>query len=98
MNNVCLCVGTYAQHPFYVKFLDISLYSIEELCYYFLERVHLLDDSVVSAELAAWIRKECGLDKLADELDVYVRKHVSVSAFVTTILEWTGMYDMGTVE
>ena len=98
MNNVCLCVGTYAQHPFYVKFLDISLYSIEELCYYFLERVHLLDDSVVSAELAAWIRKECGLDKLADELDVYVRKHVSVSAFVTTILEWTGMYDMGTVK
>ncbi len=98
MNNVCLCVGKYAQNPFYVKFLDISLYSIEELCYYFLERVHLLDESVVSAELVAWIRKECGLAELADELDVYVRKHVSVSAFVTTILERTGMYDAGTVK
>lgn len=98
MNNVCLCVGKYAQNPYYVKFLDISLYSIEELCYYFLERVHLLDDSVVSAELVTWIRKECGLGELADELDVYVRKRVSVSAFVTTILEWTGMYDVGTVK
>ncbi len=98
MNNVCLCVGNYAHNPFYVKFLDISLYSIEELCYYFLERVYLLDDSVVSAELVAWIRNECGLGKLADELDIYVRKHVSVSAFVTTILEWTGIYDAGTVK
>ena len=98
MNNVCLCVGKYAQNPYYVKFLDISLYSIEELCYYFLERVHLLDDSVVSAELVAWIRNECGLPELADELEVYVRKRVSVSAFVTTILDWTGMYDVGTVK
>lgn len=98
MNNVYLCVGKYAQKPYYVKFLDISLYSIEELCYYFLERVHLLDDSVVSAELVEWIRKECELAELADELDVYVRKHVSVSAFVTTILERTGMYDAGTVK
>lgn len=98
MNNVCLCVGNYAQNPFYVKFLDISLYSIEELCYYFLERVHLLDDSIVSAELVAWIRKECGLGELADELEPYVRKRVSVSAFVTTILERTGMYDGDTVK
>ena len=46
MNNVCLCTGNYAKNPFYLKFSDISLYSIEELCYYFMERVHLLDDSV----------------------------------------------------
>jgi len=98
MNNVCLCVGNYAQNPFYVKFLDISLYSIEELCYYFLERVHMLDDSIVSADLVRWIRKECGLGELADELEVYVRKHMSASAFVTTILEKTGMYDADTVK
>lgn len=98
MNNVCLCVGKYAQNPFYVKFLDISLYSMEELCYYFLERVHMLDDAVVSADLVRWIRIECGLGELADELEVYVRKHMSVAAFVTTILEKTGMYDANTVK
>ena len=41
------------------------MYSIEELCYYFMERVHLLDDSVVSEELVNWIRHECGLTELA---------------------------------
>lgn len=98
MNNVCLCIGNYAKTPFYLKFSDISLYSMEELCYYFMERVHLLDDSVVSAELVNWIRHECGLVELADELDVYVRKHVSVAAFVSTIFERTGMYDENTVK
>jgi len=98
MNNVCLCIGNYAKNPFYLKFSDISLYSIEELCYYFMERVHLLDDSIVSTELVNWIRQECGLSELADELDVYVRKHVSVAAFVSTIFERTGMYDSNTAK
>ncbi len=97
MNNVCLCTGNYAKNPFYLKFSDISLYSIEELCYYFMERVHLLDDSVVSAELVNWIRHECGLTELADELEGYVRKHVSVAAFVSTVFERTGMYDSSTI-
>lgn len=98
MNNVCLCTGNYAKNPFYLKFSDISLYSIEELCYYFMERVHLLDDSIVSAELVNWIRHECGLTQLADELDGYVRKHVSVAAFVSTVLDRTGMYDANTIK
>ncbi len=98
MNNVCLCIGNYAKNPFYLKFSDISLYSIEELCYYFMERVHLLDDSIVSAELVNWIRHECGLTQLADELDGYVRKHVSVAAFVSTVLDRTGMYDANTIK
>lgn len=74
------------------------MYSIEELCYYFMERVHLLDDSIVSAELVNWIRHECGLTQLADELDGYVRKHVSVAAFVSTVLDRTGMYDANTIK
>ena len=71
---------------------------MEELCYYFMERVHLLDDSIVSAELVNWIRYECGLTELADELDVYVRKRVSAAAFVSTIFERTGMYDSNTAK
>lgn len=93
-----LCVGNYAKIPFYMKISDISLYSIEELCYYFMEWAYLLDDSIVSEELVDWIRAECGLSELAQELEPYVRKHVSVSAFVSVILERTGMYDAETAK
>ena len=98
MNNVCLCIGKYAKTPYNIKFSDISLYSIEELCYYFMERVHLIDDSIVCESLVKWIKEECGLVELAEELEVYVRKHVSVATFVNTILESTGMYDENTVK
>lgn len=93
MNNVYLCIGNYAKKPFYVNLSDIYLYSMEELCYYFIDKIYFFDYTIVSQELVDWIRMECGMQELADELDVYVRKHVSAAAFVTTILEKTGIYD-----
>lgn len=97
MNNVYLCVGNYAKKPFYVNFSDISLYSVEELCYYFIDKIYLLDYDMMNLQLVEWIREECGLSELANELEIYVRKHMSVAAFVTTVLESTGMYDDDTI-
>lgn len=96
MNNVCLCVGNYATNPFYIKLSDISIYSVEELCYYFMDKAYIIDDSIVCDELVDWIRNECGLVELADELADYPRKHASVAAFVSVIYEYTGMYDENT--
>jgi pentatricopeptide repeat protein len=76
----------------------MSVYSIEELCYYFYDKTHLIDDSFVTSELVEWIRVECGLEELADELDIYARKHMSVASFVSTIFDYTGMYDENTVK
>ena len=71
---------------------------MEELCYYFIDRIYLLDYDIMNQQLVDWIRSECGMNSLADELDIYIRKHVSVAAFVTTILESTGLYDDNTIK
>lgn len=92
-NNVYLCIGSYAKRPFYVKLSDIYLYSMEELCYYCVDKIYFFDYDIVSQELVDWIRMECGMQELADELEIYIRKHVSVAAFVTTILQKTGIYN-----
>lgn len=93
MDNVYLCIGNYAKKPFYVNLSDIYLYSVEELCYYFVDKIFFFDYDIISQELVDWIRTECGMQELADELEVYIRKHVSAAAFVTTILEKTAIYD-----
>lgn len=93
MRNVCLCIGNYAKKPFYVKFSENYLYSMEELCYYFIEKIYVIDQELMSFDLVTWIREECGLKELADELETFVRKKVSLAIFVTTILEKTGIYD-----
>lgn len=93
MNNVYLCVGNYANSPFYLEISDIYVYSMEELCYYLIDKIHLLDSDLMNHRLVEWIRKECGLKELADELELFVRKRLSLSVFVTTILEKTQIYE-----
>lgn len=92
MNNVCLCIGKYAKKPFFIKFSENNLYSIEELCYYFMENIQTLEEELFNLELVEWIRTECELPKLADELEICVRKHGSMALFVTTLFERTGIY------
>lgn len=93
MNNVCLQIGKYAKKPFFIKFSENNLYSIEELCYYFMENIQTLEEELFSMELVEWIRNECELPKLADELETCVRKHGSMALFVTTLFEKTGIYN-----
>lgn len=93
VNNVYLCVGKTPKKPFYVKFSDFYLYSMEELCYYFIDKIYVINEDIMCPELVDWIRHECGMEELADELDSYLRRHVSLSAFATTIMEKTGIYD-----
>lgn len=93
MNNIYLCVGNYANSPFYLEISDIYVYSMEELCYYLIDKIHLLDADLMNQRLTGWIRKECGLGELADELEIYIRKRLSLAAFVTTILEKTQIYE-----
>lgn len=93
MNNVCLCVGCYAKTPYLIKNSEINIYSIEELCYYFMENLQILDQDILTMDLIEWIRNECELTKIADELEVYIRKNVSVTAFVTTLFERTAIYN-----
>ena len=38
-----LCGTKYAQTPYYIENISTSIYSIEELCYYFYNNIPLLD-------------------------------------------------------
>jgi len=56
------------------------------------ENAFLLDVSLMDMRLAEWIERECGLEDLAKELYPIIRKHGSLSAFVSIILEYVGLY------
>jgi tetratricopeptide (TPR) repeat protein len=61
-----------------------------------MDKAYVVDDSIVSEELVSWIGEECDLKDLAEELESYPRKHMSVAAFAAAIFEYTGMYDENT--
>lgn len=91
--GLSLCVGNYATTPYCITSLGIQVYCMEELCYCLRENAFLLDFSVMDEYLIDWIDNECGVSELANELYLMVRKQGTLSAFVTLIMEYVGLYD-----
>ena len=90
MGKVLLCVGEYAEVPYYVESIGLRLYSMEELCYYLTENAFLLDRELINRELVDWIDEQCGCKELGRTLYGFLNTQASVSVFVGTILEYVG--------
>lgn len=91
------CVGEYATTPYCIAGLEIPVYCMEELCYCMKENAFLLDVSLMNDSLIKWIGDCCGLVELARELYPLVHRHGSLSAFVSMILEYVGLFDTATI-
>lgn len=96
--RVSVCVGNYATTPYGIPGLGLQVYCMEELCYCLRENAYLLDLSLLEEQLVDWIDRECGLRDLAKELYPMVRKQGSLSAFVSMIFEYVGLYDSVTIQ
>ena len=90
MGELLLCNGPIAAMPFYLEGVSINIYSIEELDYYIVNNVYLLDKSFMNQELCAWIENQANLKKLAEHLKMIISTNGRLSAFVTEILEYSG--------
>lgn len=92
MGKAILSVGKCTDHPYYMTYAAVNVYSIEELCYCLYENAFLLDSDIVNGQLIDWIGEQCGLEELAKDLKRFVNVANAVCDFVTTILEYTAYY------
>lgn len=98
MGRVLLCVGRYAENPFYLEAFHRQIYSLEELCYCLFEHAYLLNKEIVNKKLAVWIEEECDCSDLAKELYKFLNTGSSMEAFVLTILEYVGYSSKADIE
>lgn len=90
MGRPILCIGTYAETPYYIEKIGKNVYCIEELCYCIVQNAFLLDEECFNRELFDWIAAECSLDRLADELRNMYAKRCSMASIAGTILDYAG--------
>lgn len=90
--SIRLCFGEYAKNGFEPEYMGITIYSIEELCFFIGENACLLEDDFMSPSLTEWLEKECGLADLAEELKKALRKRISLKAFVDILLDYAGFF------
>lgn len=67
MSGVILC-SMQSKIPYYIKDLDINIYSIEELAYYLYHYVYLIDDDFFSEQLIEYIEKNLKHKRIASGL------------------------------
>lgn len=92
MGRAIMLCGNDAKTPYRFINPDVLVYTIEELCFILRENAFLLDVDVMDKRLVTWIDTECGLHSLAASLYPFIHQKGTVSAFVMTILEYTGNY------
>ncbi len=86
MSRIILCIGSYAQTPYWVERSELNLYSVEELCYYIRENIVLIDKDLMDIRLTEWIEQECRLPELGQELLSCIRQRASLTVFINIIL------------
>lgn len=90
MSKLILCKGRLAEIPYYIVGLGMNVYSIEELCYYFVKDAYILDNDIMDIKLCEYIGQELLLPEIADALKSLVLRGASLGQFVTTLLNMTG--------
>lgn len=65
MGNVILCQIPRTENPWYLENIGLNIYSAEELGYFICNNLPLVDETVICAGLADWLKKELKQQRLA---------------------------------
>ena len=89
MGKFIYCIGNKAKLPYTFQTTGISVYTMEELCYYLYHNVDTLEEDLSNSSLISWIRTELGMTERADFLEQLIHrgsglKDIVVSIFVST--------------
>lgn len=92
MSQIILGTGRYAEEPYFMDKFYVNLYSVEELCYLFVEKAELLDQDVMQPGMVKWLDEQCGLNQLAHSLYSLLNQKASTAAYAGTVLEYVNLY------
>lgn len=86
MGKLIICNGKLTTKPYYHKVTGISLYSIEELCYYIYNNIDIMNNEFLNESLAKWIGSELQLEDRGKKLLEMIEKKASMKDLIVFIL------------
>lgn len=90
MGRMLICCGKKAEIPLYMKEFQISVSTIEELCYCLKKNIHMLDKSIMREKICKFIEQEFEMAQLAGQLRSVIERQEGLSAFVSYIMKSIG--------
>lgn len=90
MGELILCHRSIAAVPYYIEEISLNVYSLEELSYYIVHNVYLLNDEFMCTDLCNWIGRELGSKHLQEQLLNLLTETTPLHIFVGHILQASG--------
>lgn len=94
MGKVIMCTGKLASEPYVIPFTGEKLYSIEEICQYVDVNIYGIEPEFFNSDLTEYIRKNLGLEGLADKLKTLTEGNYGLKDLVTVLFCSCDLYDM----
>lgn len=91
MGRMWVCEGKLADKPLIIN-SSVSLYSLEELCYYLYHNADSVEESFYHEALCQWLSEELGMEKLAEQVREGIEKGKSGGFCMEQILTTGGFY------
>lgn len=98
MAGLILCRTKTAKNPYYIRNMDIKIYSLEELCYYIYHNIYLIGTDLIDERLIDFIRSDVGEDKLAGRLQYLCDNKAGLAEMVLCILRYVDLYTSEEIE
>lgn len=98
MSGLAMCLGKKAQIPYYIESVGKHVHTIEELCYFMWQYVHLLEPSFICQPLIEWIGTQLGLEELARMMGQKAQANADMEEQVFYILEYVCYLEGGELE
>ena len=86
MGKPIICNGKQATRPYYIKLMNIRIYSIEELCYLLYHNIDMIYEDFFQESLVTWVSEELNLTERADKLLELIKADAGLKDLVVCIL------------
>ena len=87
MGTYVLCHVKRAEKPFYLSEIRTNIFSIEELCYFLVNNLYLVDGEVFNEELCDWLEQELTLSRLSRTLRSRIGKFAELQELVYPVIK-----------
>ncbi len=92
MGSIILCRNIKAKHPYEISRIHKKLYTIEEVCYYLIHNIYLIDSTIMNEQFCGWLGEELELEELEYLLKDALLEHCSREQFISIILSSSNMF------
>lgn len=92
MGKFIFCIGNKAKYPYTFASTGISVYTMEELCYYLYHNIDTLEEDLKDMALVTWIKNELGMKERADFLGQLMERGAGLKDLVVSIFCSTDYY------